>query len=909
MGGSGDVVAGGGPAGEAEHVTQPMPPARLRGLARALLDAGAVTAAVAFVAYYFPASVMLSPTTTNGGDMGSHYYPAAYLREVLLPRGQLMGWCPGNYAGYPLFQFYFPVPFLLIAGLSLVVPLTVAFKLVTILGLLLLPPCCYVSLRLLRVPFPGPALGALASLCFLFMEANSMWGGNIPSTLAGEFSFSIGLSLAILFVGTLRRTMETRRGAVGNGVLVALMGLCHGYALIWAGLVSLLELVTTRGWWRRLGTLVVIHGLAFLLMAFWLVQLLWYAPWTTAFNPTWVLNSWREVLPPILWPAAGFAVATALLDGVVCWRRHEPYPRFLGVLWGAIFISLFFYGTAHSFHVVDIRFMPFLQLGLCLAAAAGLGWLLAFLPAPEIWPVVGALTTLPFVQSQVSYIPGWIQWNYSGFETKAPWPVLRDLTRHLQGDFRDPRVVYEHSPSNEALGTVRVFENLPLFSGRSTLEGLYMQSSLSTPYIFYLQSEISKHISCPLPSWGCTRLNLDQGIGHLQMFNVSQFIVRSPEVKQLAAAHPGLEREVSIGDYDVYRVRDNDGRYVVPLDTAPVLVRTERWKEAAYQWFKRARPGDPVPVLATDGPLEEGAEFAAVLAKLPTEVPRRALPAPPELREELDTDRVVVTGTRPGHPILIRISYHPRWEAVTGEQVWLAAPNFMLVFPRGDRVELRFGSGPALKAGRVLTALGGVFLLAALVPVGSWKEKVTRRIMDVASAWRPVAPAIAFVRGAAEWPDARRRKLLATGVAIVVGVLGTVAVLNSGSDADSLYRKGQKLFAADHLQESLPYFRDAHRLAPLSATAVHARYFEALVYLRGEQWQEAGERFQSLVETFPEAVNAPEALYHVGLCRDRVGDEAGAVEAWQETLRRFPDTNWAGFARQRLAERGHDLHG
>jgi TolA-binding protein len=81
------------------------------------------------------------------------------------------------------------------------------------------------------------------------------------------------------------------------------------------------------------------------------------------------------------------------------------------------------------------------------------------------------------------------------------------------------------------------------------------------------------------------------------------------------------------------------------------------------------------------------------------------------------------------------------------------------------------------------------------------------------------------------------------------------------------------------------------------------------VYLRGEQWQEAGERFQSLVETFPEAVNAPEALYHVGLCRDRVGDEAGAVEAWQETLRRFPDTNWAGFARQRLAERGHNLHG
>jgi hypothetical protein len=347
---------------------------------------------------------------------------------------------------------------------------------------------------------------------------------------------------------------------------------------------------------------------------------------------------------------------------------------------------------------------------------------------------------------------------------------------------------------------------------------------------------------------------------------------------------------------------------VVPLAVAPVLVRTERWKETAYQWFKHAGPGDPVPVLAAAEAGEEGAEFAAVLTDLPPEMPRKALPAPPELREELDTDRVVVTGTRPGHPILVRISYHPRWQAVTGEQVWLAAPNFMLVFPRGDRVELQFGSGPALKVGRVLTGLGLVFVLASLMPA-RWKGRVTRRIAEAGSAWQPVATAVARVRRASEWPDAQRRRMLAGGLAIVVAVLGTVAVVNSGSDADSLYRKGQKLYAADRLQESLPYFRDAHRLAPLSATAVHARYFEALVYLRGEQWREAGERFQSLVETFPEAINAPEALYHVGLCRDRVGNAGGAVEAWQETMRRFPETTWAGFARQRLTERGHDVHG
>ncbi len=882
---------------------------RLRSLLRASNDAAAVMTAVGFIASYFPASVMLSPTTTNGGDMGSHYYPAVYLRDTLLPRGQLMGWCPGNYGGYPLFQFYFPLPFLLIAALSTVVGLPVAFKLGTVVGTLLLPPAAYACLRLLRVPFPGPALGALATLCFLFMEANSMWGGNIPSLLAGEFAFSLGLSLAILFVGTIHHTMETGRGRIANAVLVALMGLSHGYALIWAGLVSLLGLVSTRGWWRRIGTLVVVHALAILLMGFWLVQLLWYAPWTTAFNPTWVLQSWREVLPPILWPAAILAVLSALATAGRCWVQRKPLPRALGVLWGAILISLFFYATAHAFHVVDIRFMPFLQLGLCLAAAAGHGFHFAALPAPEVWPIAAALGTLPFVQSTVTFIPSWITWNYSGFEKKDPWPTLRGISEHLRGDFRDPRVVYEHAPATESLGTIRAFENLPLFSGRSTLEGLYMQSSLTTPFVFYVQSEVSKHISCPLPAWGCTRVDLDRGVDHLRMFNVSQFIVRSPEVKQAAAAHPGLARETTVGPYEIYRVTGNDGRYAIPLLEKPALLRTAAWKDAFYQWFKRAAPGDPVPVLAVGAvSAEEEQQFSGVFDTLPRTLPHEPLPgSPPPLVETLDTDRITVTGARPGHPILVRVSFHPRWRAATGERVWLAAPNFMLVFPRGERVELVFEAGPALLLGRLFTALGAVVVVLAVLPAAAGIRALGARAFEGAAAFPGTAYVVGLARRTSAWSGAERRRVLLAGLGTVASVLGAIAVVNAGADADSLYRKGQQLYGAGKLRDSVPYFVRAHQTSPLSATAMHARYFEALVYFREEDWATAAARFGALVENLPDAINAPEALYHVGLCRDRLGDRDGAIDAWRETVRRFPETNWAGHARERLQERGIEV--
>src|SRR5262249_24798103 len=226
-------------------------------------------------------------------------------------------WSRGTSCAFPLFQFYFPLPFLGVALLGKLIPITIAFKLWTVAGVLLLPICSYLGLRLAGIPFPGPALGALAPLFFLFMEANSMWGGNIPSTLAGEFSFSIGLSLAVIFLGALRWSIDHRRGLAWCGLLEAVVGLSHGYTLLWTGLGSLGELIAIRGWWRRLGSLVAVHGLAILIMGFWLVPLLGYAGWTTAYNHVWIINSWREVMPPILWAPAIVAVASAVVVVVV----------------------------------------------------------------------------------------------------------------------------------------------------------------------------------------------------------------------------------------------------------------------------------------------------------------------------------------------------------------------------------------------------------------------------------------------------------------------------------------------------------------------------------------------------------------------------------------------------------------
>src|SRR5256885_16296301 len=99
----------------------------------------AVAGVVAFVLGRLRPDLLLAHTPPAGGDMAPHVHGPAYLRDHLLPHGRLTGWTPDWYGGYPALTFYFPLPSLLIVALGNIIPYAIAFKLVTVLGLVSLP--------------------------------------------------------------------------------------------------------------------------------------------------------------------------------------------------------------------------------------------------------------------------------------------------------------------------------------------------------------------------------------------------------------------------------------------------------------------------------------------------------------------------------------------------------------------------------------------------------------------------------------------------------------------------------------------------------------------------------------------------------------------------------------------------
>ncbi|MEY2471684.1 MAG: hypothetical protein QOK28_1013, partial [Actinomycetota bacterium] len=238
-----------------------------------IITAAVVVAAVGFTFAHLHPNLLFTNTTTAGGDMGAHVWTPAYLRDHLLPHGRLTGWAPDWYGGFPALTFYFPLPSLLVVLADLVMPYNIAFKLVTVSGLLTLPIAAWFFARCLRLRFPGPALIALATVPFMFDRTFTIYGGNIASTLAGEFAMSISLTFCLLFLGLFARVLETGR----HKALCALMLACTGLSHIVPSIIALfgaLVLLALRPKVSSVKRALPVFGVGGLLAGFWVVPFL-----------------------------------------------------------------------------------------------------------------------------------------------------------------------------------------------------------------------------------------------------------------------------------------------------------------------------------------------------------------------------------------------------------------------------------------------------------------------------------------------------------------------------------------------------------------------------------------------------------------------------------------------------------
>ena len=176
-----------------------------------VLDALLVLAVIYVTIWELHPNLLFSTSLITGGDTGSHLALPAYLRTTNNVFN-FTPWYPGWLDGIPAYTYYFVLPDVLATFASYVIGFAVAIKLATVLGSVLMPITAYTMGRLFKAPRPVPIALALATLPFLFDASFTIDGGNLFSTMAGEYAFSLSLALALLTIGLVARGVRTGRG-------------------------------------------------------------------------------------------------------------------------------------------------------------------------------------------------------------------------------------------------------------------------------------------------------------------------------------------------------------------------------------------------------------------------------------------------------------------------------------------------------------------------------------------------------------------------------------------------------------------------------------------------------------------------------------------------------------------------
>jgi hypothetical protein len=694
----------------------------------ALIDAGVLIVITLFIAGHVPPQLLLTNTVPTGGDIPAHSYLASHLRDSLLQQGRVVAWADGWWGGFPMFQYYFPLPYLAMALLSLLIPFNIAFKLVAVSGLYALPLCAYGAARIGRLKHPLPALAAIATVPLLLDTTHTMWGVNIFSTLAGMIANSLSFCGMLLFIASAYRDAADGRFRLRTPLLFVLVLSSHFFTSLMAVLVVLpAPLIAPRGERRRaLGVLARSGLLGALLMAWWLVPLIAKRPYSIDYGTNWPVT-FAELTSPMLGVVAAFAVVGLVLR----YRRRDRNA------WGLVAMLviaglLFFFGFKLSPVFVNIRLWPFLLYALWALGAHGAGLVLdalrlrgAGLRAPGLFvlPLLFVILALHWSSMDIVRV-GWAAWNFGGLESKPHYELFDRLLAPLDGT--PGRLANDLHPANVSLGSSRVFESVPHLIDKPILEGGIVNSALGSLAAYYIQSESSQHHAGAPPMVQCASFNMAHATAHLRWMNVTHFVAKWEGTKEAMRQAPVWRSRDHYRGWELFELTSHDGRTVKVLPAPPVAVRAgERWKEAGLEWlYTPSAFATPVAILGEHEPADPFAQvwsyedFVAEMAAqraASAELPA-ALPLPRSvLSESVEEGLIRFRTDAIGAPHLIKMSWFPNWQVTGASHIYRIAPCFMLVYPEQEMVELRYGRSAVDWLGMALSWLGLALLGLILV--------------------------------------------------------------------------------------------------------------------------------------------------------------------------------------------------
>ncbi|MBP9839241.1 MAG: hypothetical protein KBC84_11095, partial [Proteobacteria bacterium] len=544
-----------------------------------------------------------------------------------------------------------------------------------------------------------------------------------------------------------------------------------------------------------------------------------------------------------------------------------------------IIVCALCYYNSSALHLPDIRFIPFVHYIVCVWGFAFLG-LFRFNKFFEAsLAIVGYLSALLILSFYPSDAKNWAIWNYQGFENAPAYETFAQINEFVKGNVNDPRVIYENNELINSMGTMRAFESLPYFSGRSTLEGLYFQSSLLSPAVFYLQSLYSRDISCPLPEFPCSTLNLDRAFKYLKLLNVNQMIMLTDVAKTLIKNYPDkYEFQKQIDNFEIWKIK-NESNYVEVLKEFPTYIPDSDFRFKFYNWLRTYDEGKRF--LYTIPTKFNFIYNFSNLPKIDEATPAKSIDNC-KVETNLSNEEITFHTNCLGQPHLVKVAYNPGWNVYGAKGPYLISPALMLVIPDNENVTLKYENLEAKGLGYYISLFGVLFLITFIALSIKNPSLISNLINSLNNPGLNLYSYIIFLFALSYF-------LLHVGIKTITPDFQKQFLIN-----ESLYTAKNYKAAEEGFIKMLKKWPEEPHLDKIY-------YFLGLSYYLESRWQEAIDTFLKIIE-FGDSINTAPAYYHIAICQLNLQKFPEAERNFRYIIENINDPNYKKYATDRLAE-------
>ena len=697
--------------------------------------------------------LVFSDLLPTGGDMGAHIVPTKFFVTELFNNFKLSGWSQDWFAGYPVYYFYFPLPPIITSLLNFIFPFSISFKTMVLISQVLLVVSIEMLMRKNSREFSFYGFGV--GLLYLLTESFTIFGGNLASSLAGQYSFTYSiafgnLSIFYLVKSKYKYSIEIAALLIGLSVLSHLIPF-----MIYLPIFAFYFLKSDKKIYKKISAFLffLFVAIRFSIVLFLNLEFttnMTYTPYTQLSD---LVKS--DVLPLVIGTAI-YIISSKSKTSLKAISGFEIYLLFISVY-------LFFYGPESA--LWNGRIVPFFNLAIIILffnllhfdiknltkKIQGKYPLLLFILLINSyfmylyyskWGNTYSITTISVISvvlfmflisinsknflfyttivsltfGTLSYLPHWLNWNFSGYESKNNWTDITTLYEGL--DALEPgRIMWEPNSDLNKYGTPMVLMTIPMFTDHQSVEGLYFDSSITTPFHFLTVSGVAERPSNPVG--GLTYINgeFDKGFRLMEDLGVDYFIAYTSSIKDKANKDENFNFLFSNEVFNVYSINTEkvelvgDNLYIFEspdfyerLRNAVLRVGSEQsFFESAYKSFK-----DELNYKIIENYDESYAD--------PGDKNTTLLISDLNIQNDLITFKT----NKPNQLHLIKVSYFPNWKIKNGYGPFRISPSFMAVIPKDEFVEIKFESSNAEKALNLLSILT---LFGALLITYKYKKR------------------------------------------------------------------------------------------------------------------------------------------------------------------------------------------